>query len=80
MSDPAEKIINLVLSIQRRNGGILTQLDESLPLLAPELGLDSLDLAEVVACAQRESGRSPFDEAQPPRTWAEFLQCCKSQT
>lgn len=79
MSDPAAKIISLVLSIQRRNGGTLAHLDQSLPLLAPELGLDSLDLAEIVACAQRESGISPFDSVQPPRTWAEFLQCCKSQ-
>ena len=78
MTDPANKIVNLVLSIHRRNGGSATHLDESLSLLAPELRLDSLDLAEIVAYAQRESGKSPFDSIQPPRTWAEFLQCSRT--
>lgn len=68
------RIESLVLSVNHRNGGPLGRLDFSLRLLDPSLGLDSLDLAEVVVDLEKQFGRSPFDSAKPPRTWEELAQ------
>jgi len=68
------QIENLVLGIHRRNRGSLTKLDFNLPLLAPVLGLDSLDLAEIVVEIERRFGVSPLESLRPPRTWLELRQ------
>ena len=69
-----EKRINdLVLAIHHRNGGQMQSLDLSLPLLAPALSLDSLDLAEIMAAIEKEFGKSPFDSPEPPRTWRDVV-------
>lgn len=70
--DVHARIEALVLAVHRRNGGSLDRLDFGLRLLDPALGLDSLDLAEVVVNLERVFGRSPFDAAVPPRTWADL--------
>jgi acyl carrier protein len=70
--DLSAQIENIVLGIHRRNRGSLSKLDFNLPLLAPVLGLDSLDLAEIVVAIERRFGVSPLESPQPPRTWLEL--------
>lgn len=64
------RLETLVLVVHRRNGGTLTRLDPVCRLLDPVLGLDSLDLAEIMASVEKEFGVSPF-ERTAPRTWAD---------
>jgi acyl carrier protein len=68
------QIETLVLSLVHRNGGTLGTLDFSLRLLDPSLGIDSLDLAEILVQLEKQHGRSPFDAAVPPRTWEQLAQ------
>ena len=49
----------------------MEELDLDLPLLAPELGIDSMDLAEIMVAVEREFGVDPFGGETPPRTWRE---------
>jgi acyl carrier protein len=63
---------NVVLTVHRRNGGQLSDLDFSLPLLDQSLVLDSLDLAEIMAAIEHKFGKSPFDAPTPPRTWCDI--------
>lgn len=67
------RVEGIVLSVHRRNGGCLERLDFNLRLLDPALGLDSLDLAEIVASIEKTCNGSPFDSPSPPRTWAELI-------
>lgn len=69
----AKRLEAIVLGVHRRNSGKLEALPWQRQLLAPELGLDSLDLAEIIAAVEREWSISPFDEPHPPRTWQELL-------
>lgn len=69
MPDIAQRLEALVLAVHRRNGGQLPRLDFGARLLAPELRLDSLDLAELMVAIEKEFGVSPFDARQMPRTW-----------
>ena len=73
MENPAEFVEALVLRLHRRNGGHLTALDASLPTLAPELLIDSLDLAEIMVAIEKEYGVSPFEAPEPPRNWAGII-------
>jgi acyl carrier protein len=73
MSDLAQQLESIVLVVHRRNGGTLQHLDLNLKLLDPCLGLDSLDLAEVIVAIERRFNYAPFDAPVPPRTWAELL-------
>ena len=59
----------LVLAVHRRNGGQLPQLDWNWRLLEPALGIDSLDLAEIVVGIEKRFRVSLFDLPSPPRTW-----------
>lgn len=70
----------LVLSVHRRNGGNLTELDGSLRLLDARLLLDSLDLAEIMVALERASGVSPFDAEPPPRSWSEVVTALGGKT
>lgn len=73
-SDEAfRKVEQWVLEIHRRNGGDLNQIDFDRPLLASELMLDSLDLAEIVVMVEREYHCSPFDSVTPPKTWRDLV-------
>jgi hypothetical protein len=63
----------LVLSVHQRNGGRHGKLEWHWRLLEPSLGIDSLDLAEIVVSIEKEYGRSLFDNAPAPRTWADVL-------
>ncbi|MHB8524395.1 MAG: phosphopantetheine-binding protein [Limisphaerales bacterium] len=63
----------MVLRVHRRNGGRLAHLNSALRLLDPTLGLDSLDLAEIMVAIEKEFGVSPFDSPSPPRTWADVV-------
>jgi acyl carrier protein len=67
-----QRVAALTLGIHRRNGGKLSVLLPEQKLLDPSLGLDSLDLAEVMAALEREFGVSPFEQAAP-RTWGEII-------
>ncbi|MFO1496827.1 MAG: acyl carrier protein [Verrucomicrobiota bacterium] len=69
MDGDAQEIEALVLTVHRRNGGKVTILDWNWRLLDAALGLDSLDLAEVVAGIERRFGISLFDQPSPPHTW-----------
>jgi hypothetical protein len=62
-----------VLSVHRRNGGELKELDSRWRLLEPALRIDSLDLAEIMVGIEREFGVSPFDAPRPPKTWGEVI-------
>jgi hypothetical protein len=64
----------LVLAVHRRNGGHLSRLDLSWRLLEPILGIDSLDLAEIIVGIEREFGFSPFDGPRAPGTWGELVE------
>lgn len=64
----------MVLRVHRRNGGTLQDIDLELPLLHPSLGIDSMDLAEIMVEYERASGVSPFDSATPPRRWVDLLE------
>lgn len=68
-----EHLEKLVLGIHRRNGGSLSILDLNCRLQDPALGLDSLDLAEIMAAIERDFGWSPFESNPPPRTWSEVV-------
>jgi hypothetical protein len=71
-NDPIDqRVAQFVLLVHRRNGGTLEAVDGSLRLLDPRLGIDSLDLAEIMVAIERETGASPFDVPQPPRTWGD---------
>jgi acyl carrier protein len=74
MNEAANRLESLVLTVHRRNGGDLRRLDFGSRLLAPELRLDSLDLAEVVVAIEREFGVAPFEAPQAPRTWRDVLE------
>ncbi|MBE7502944.1 MAG: hypothetical protein HS113_22215 [Verrucomicrobiales bacterium] len=73
MSEYAPRLAALVLAVHRRNGGQLEQFDFSRRLQAPELRLDSLDLAELMVAVEREFGVAPFDAPEIPRTWSDIL-------
>ena len=71
MTDSEREISSLVLAVHRRNQGRLIALDLRWRLLEPALGLDSLDLAEIVAAIERRFAVSLFDAGQAPATWAD---------
>ena len=70
----AARVEALVLSVHRRNGGKLSKLSWDWRLLEPALGIDSLDLAEIVAFIEKEFGVSPFDGTSVPKTWDDLMQ------
>lgn len=70
--DPRERLSTLVLGVHRRHGGTLQELAFESRLLDPKLGLDSLDLAEVMAAVEREFHVSPFEHSVP-RTWNDIV-------
>lgn len=77
-SDVRQLIEPVVLAVHRRNGGKLEQLDFELGLLDSQLGIDSLDLAEIIVEIEKLSGKSPFDAASPPKTWGDIALFLKS--
>lgn len=74
MNEIANRLETLVLTVHRRNGGDRLRLDFEARLLAPELRLDSLDLAEVMVAIEREFGVVPFEATPVPRTWRDVLE------
>ena len=72
-SDIAIRIENLVLSIHRRNGGVLSSLNLDLGLLDKSLLIDSLDLAEIMVAVEREFNCNPFSVPEAPRTWRDLI-------
>lgn len=68
-----QRIESIVLNVHRRNGGELTYISQDFRLLQPELGLDSLDLAEILVAVEKEFGIAPFESEHPPKTWGEVL-------
>jgi len=58
-----------VLAVHHRNGGNLSALNWHWRLLEPVLGIDSLDLAEIVAGVEKRFHIALFDLPNPPRTW-----------
>lgn len=69
--EAVRRLEGLVLAVHRRHGGVLDAVPWEAPLLGGPVGLDSLDLAEVMVAVERELGVEPFAVADPPRTWAE---------
>lgn len=51
----------------------MARLDFEAPLLDAALGLDSLDLAEIIVSIEKEMGFSPFESGSPPKTWNDIL-------
>ena len=72
------RIESIVLSVHKRNDGMMLKLDFDLRLLDSKLGLDSLDLAEIVVVIEKEFEVSPFDFSPPPRTWLDMVQICET--
>lgn len=68
-----QRLSEIVLCVHRRNGGVLESLDLDLRLLDPSLGLDSLDLAEIIVAIEREFDLVPFDAPNPPLVWRDIL-------
>lgn len=73
-----QRVAALALGIHHRNGGKLSALQPERKLLDPDLGLDSLDLAEVMAALEREFGVSPFEHGAP-RTWGEVIEAIEKR-
>lgn len=73
MSDPHAFVQEALFAIHRRNGGTLVELNWHWRLLEPELGLDSLDLAEIVIAVERQYGIRLFDAPDPPQTWGDVV-------
>jgi hypothetical protein len=73
-----KKVSWIVLGIHRRHGGSLTVLNLQWALLHPELGLDSLDLAEIMATLEAEFGLSPFERGTP-KTWGDVVSLLSSE-
>ena len=69
----AAEVEAMVLVVHRRNGGTRESVDMGMRLLAPELKLDSLDLAEFMAGVERRYGRTPFEGPRPPLTWGDVV-------
>ena len=72
-ASPNSYIENLILRIHKRNGGSLNSLNYDLELTHPTLGLDSMDMAEVVATIQRDYGVMLFEGNNNPKTWNEVI-------
>ena len=70
---PNSYIENLILRIHKRNGGSLNSLNYDLELMHPTLGLDSMDMAEVVATIQRDYGVMLFEGNNNPKTWDDVV-------
>ena len=79
MGKRASTIESLVLAVHRRNGGSMEALDPSLRLLDPVLGIDSLDLAEIMAEIEKKWGVSPFNSSVPPVCWADVAALLESR-
>jgi acyl carrier protein len=77
MKTVEQDIAGLVLAVHRRNGGRLLELDLQLRLLDPALGLDSLDLAEIMAGVERRFGVSVFDGETVPVIWADVVRAVR---
>jgi hypothetical protein len=77
-SDLTEKVSRIVLGIHLRHGGSLTALNLQWALLQPELGLDSLDLAEIMATVEAEFKVSPF-ESGTPKSWGDVVSLLSSE-
>jgi acyl carrier protein len=80
MLEAAEEFERLVMAVHRRNGGSLTSLNFGWRLLEPVLGIDSLDLAEIIVEIERRFGVSPFDAPAPPRTWQDIVNTVEQRT
>ena len=65
----------VVLGIHRRNGGAEVSLPLGDELMGGRLGLDSLDVAEVMVEVERVHKVSPFEFSPRPRTWGDVLRC-----
>ena len=66
---------DVVLAIHRRNGGTQVSLPWEDSLLGGRLGLDSLDVAEVMVEVERVHKVSPFELSPRPKTWGDVLRC-----
>jgi hypothetical protein len=80
VNNTVKDLENLILSVHRRNGGTLSELDWHCRLLDPQLRLDSLDLAEILVAVEKKYGFSPFDCPTPPKTWADVASLINGRT
>jgi acyl carrier protein len=72
VTDAMTKISAIVLGIHQRHGGSLSVLEPDWALLHPDLQIDSLDLAEIMAELEVEFGISPFERGTP-KTWGDVV-------
>ena len=67
--DRAEDVVRTFLTGAKKD----STAEESAPLFADGLGLDSLETAELSAVLEDEFGRDPFSEGDMPQTLSELL-------
>lgn len=72
-SERSRVLHELVLGIHRRNGGTEHEMDPGAPLIGGALGLNSLDLAEVVVVIERRFGLVLFGQGRHPENWQDVL-------
>jgi len=73
-----ELIEGIILTIHRRNGGHLKSIDFNSALMAPELILDSLDLAEIFSSIEKQICVDFFND-RPPRIWKDVVEKIESK-
>lgn len=70
--EPLTVIESTITELRRRRGAEDIEIGRDAALM-DDLGLDSLDLAELSAALEDELGRDPFSEGVLPRTVAELV-------
>ena len=66
-------IVKQVAGIGLRNGRQSHLNDLDAPLLSVEVGINSLDLAEIVLALETEYGVSPFEGTERIETWIDVI-------
>ncbi len=67
------QIESCVREIQRRNGNSRVRLRPAMRLQDPQLGLDSLDIAEVFVWIEKTYGVASGDAKGFPHTWRDVI-------
>jgi acyl carrier protein len=72
VTDPGDTVIRAIRSLLERRGDVDVDIRPD-SALQDDLGLDSLELAELSAHLEDELGRDPYSEGIVPRTVEEVL-------
>ena len=71
--DPEKTVVKTIRSLLGRRKERAVEIDPNADLYE-ELGLDSLEVAELSATLEDDLGRDPYSEGEVPRTVAEVVE------